>query len=225
MRAPLLALCAVLSPLASAQEGTLAFKPDPDEERPVVKQASVRPQGSNFALTLQFDKTPWGEECRKRCANATLLLDSDGDARTGLQAGEGKPQTGADLGVTVQGQVDYGGESAAYFVKAKVRQLAEDDKRLDDGDVISDLDHRVDQARLELDGKEIRVLLDASRATLPAGKSCRLIYLAPLAKPVVATCRGMAAGAGSSSQPAVIRGEHRNKKVRAKAYEEQVKGR
>ncbi|MDQ3267022.1 MAG: hypothetical protein M3Y59_25770 [Myxococcota bacterium] len=221
MRSTLVILGALLSPLAPGAEGTLTFKPDPDEERPVVRRASVRPQGTDFALTLEFDKTPWGEECKKRCANATLLIDTDGDPKTGLQAGAGKPQTGADLGVLVQGYTDFGEESAAHYIRVKIRALEDNDARMESGDVVADLDHRRDRERLGVEGKEVRIMVDASRATLPAGKKCRLIYLPPLSKPVVVPCRGMG-GFSPGSAPDILRSTNSKRRVTTKPYEEPV---
>ncbi len=223
MRATLVILGAVLSPLAVGVEGTLTFKPDPDEERPVVRRASVRPQGTDFALNLDFDKTPWGEECKKRCANATLLIDTDGDPKTGMQTGEGKPQTGADLGILVQGHTDFGEESAGHYIRVKIRALEDNDTRLDSGDVIAELDHRRDRERLGVEGKEVRIMVDASRATLPTGKKCRLIYLPPLSKPVVVPCRGMG-GVSRGSAPEILRSNNPKRRVKTKPYEEPVGG-
>lgn len=228
MRAPLVLLTAVLAPLSwggvPPGDGRLVYKPAPgdESERPVVRVASVRPLGSDFALALEFDKVPWGKDCKQRCANATLLIDTDGDAATGLQAGKDRPQTGADLGIVVQGLIDYGEESGISYVKVKIRQLADDDTSLDAGDVVAELDHRRDRERLDVEGKEIRVLIDASSATLPAAKGCRLIYVVPLAKPVVARCRGMGAS-GTGSHVDIVRGEPR-KKVK-KSLEEEVRRR
>jgi hypothetical protein len=218
MRATFLTIGLLSSSLAAAQSvGTLTYKPpaDDDNERPLVRVASLRPQANDFALSLEFDKAPWGEACKKRCANATLLIDTDADAATGLQAGQGKPQTGADLAIVVQGLTDYGEESGGSYVKVKIRQLADDDATIDAGDMVAELDHRRDRERLDVEGKEIRILIDASSTTLPAAKSCRLLYLAPLAKPVVARCRGMGDSNGAGSKVDVIRGDARKRTKKA----------
>lgn len=177
--------------------GTLTYKPT-DDERPVVKTASLRPSGSNYALRLEFDRAPWGPSCKNRCANATFYIDTDDDKTTGLQAGEDKPQTGADLSVTVQGVQEFGEVSGGSRLRAKIRLLDAAARRLEDGDLVAELDHRTDRDRLEAEGTEVNVLIDASMGTLPSGKRCRFVYVPSGAKPVFAKCKGLGDQGGSN---------------------------
>ncbi len=220
------ALLAFLLPaFAAAQEGTIRHKPPPGEpeERPSLLMVSVRPQGSNFAFKLEFDRPPWGEECKNRCANVVLLLDTDSDPTTGLQMGQGNPKTGADLAVQIQGMRDYLGESATVYLKAKVRYLDTNAARIEDGDVIAEMDHRKDLDRLVSDGKEVFALVDATNGLLPTGAKCRLVYHPPAEKPLVAKCAGLAAAKGGTGLK-VIKGTGKKGPVRSKAKEEPAGG-
>jgi hypothetical protein len=179
-------------PAAAAATGTLTYKPTKDDERPMVVKATIHPQGNDFALQLEFNKPPMGPECKNRCANAQLLLDTDDDVTTGMQQGRGKPPTGADLSIAVIGGQDYSDTGKTQnFVQAKVRQLTTDARIPEDGELISSLDTRFERERLEVDGKEVRISIDATSGMLPQGKTCRLLYLPPSSKAIVVKCKGM----------------------------------
>nr|WP_328707065.1 hypothetical protein [Citreicoccus inhibens] len=206
MRLPALLACTLLLGGSAAAAGktnvTFRYKPPMDEERPVITDATVGPQGSDFAMRLRFDKLPWGDDCKNRCANATLFLDTDANPHTGLRLGNGAPENGADLAVIIQGARDYkeGGTSSA-FLRVKVRQLGDEAKSADDGELLAELNHRQDPERVQSDGTTVYVLVDATTATLPSGRKVRVIYHPPGAKPVQGTVSGMlGSGAGSSVQ-------------------------
>src|SRR3954468_4408926 len=113
-RALLLLLAFPLSALGG-EKPCIAYKVPPnadEDDRPVATAITVGPQGSDYAFKLDFNKEPWGEGCKTRCANATVFLDTDNNKATGLklpQKDDGKdaPETGADLAVTVQGLREY----------------------------------------------------------------------------------------------------------------------
>lgn len=209
MKKPLFPLlCALLATSASAKErATLRYKPPPDEERPVVVETTVRPQGSDFALRLVFDKLPFGKECRNRCANATLWLDTDGNSGTGLRLPGKAAENGADLAITVQGAREYltGGGGDAYL-RVKVRRLASNAHTVNDGDVLIELDHRKDPERIFIEERTVFLLIDATHSTLPSGKKMRVIYHPPGHKALQATVPGMLSGRASNKMLLFKRG-------------------
>src|SRR5687767_10503584 len=70
------------------------------DERPVATSIVVGPQGNDYAFRVDFNGLPWGAECKNRCANATIFLDTDNNTKTGLQLGQSdSAETGADLSV------------------------------------------------------------------------------------------------------------------------------
>jgi hypothetical protein len=194
VKRPLLPLvCTLLATSASAKESaTFRYTPSPDEQRPVVVEASVGPKGSDFALRLRFNEIPWGEECKTRCANATLLLDTDGNPSTGLQLGRGAPENGADVAVIIQGAREYKEQGADTFLRVKVRQLSSDAHSVDDGDMLAEMDHRNDSERVQVDGKTVFVLVDAS--ALPSAHKARVVYHPAGGKAVQASIKGTLTG-------------------------------
>lgn len=194
MKRPLLPLvCTLLATNALAKDSaTFRYTPPPDEPRPVVVEASVAPKGSDFALRLRFNEVPWGEECKTRCANATLLLDTDANASTGLKLSKGSPENGADLAVIIQGAREYKEKGADTFLRVKVRQLSADAHTIDEGDMLVEMDHRNDADRVQVDGKTIFVLVDASN--LPSAHKARVIYHPAGGKAVQASIKGTLTG-------------------------------
>ncbi|WP_225413212.1 hypothetical protein [Stigmatella hybrida] len=207
MKRPLLTLAWTLlaSTSAAAPKSTLRYSPPPDEERPVIVDATVGPQGSDFAMRLVFNKDPWGEACKNRCANATLFLDTDSNAATGLQLGKGVPETGADLAVIVQGAREYKEHRADTFLRVKVRQLADNAASVDEGEALADLNHRQDPERVQLDERTVYLLIDGTSSTLPSGRKVRVIYHPPGGKAIQGTLPGMLSS-GSGSGVRIFRG-------------------
>ncbi len=198
MRAALAVALLAASALArAADDGVLRYKVPAGEEndRSWLVYAHVQPQGSNFAVKLEFSRPPWGEDCKNRCGNAVLWIDTDGDPSTGIQA-PGKPMHGADLAVHVEGVRDYAGESATTYLRAKVWQLSADSARMEDGEILAELDHRRDTERLVSEGKEVFVLVDGTSTALPVGKSCKVTYVPPGDKAISARCRGLGTASG-----------------------------
>ncbi len=177
----------------------ITYKPtsnDP-EDRPVATEIVAGPEGSDYAFRVKFDKTPWGEACKNRCANATIFLDTDNSKSTGLQLSQkSAAETGADLAITIQGVREYREASADTKLRVKVRQYANDATSIDAGEALSELDHRRDPERLQVDGDTVYVLVDATSGTLPSGAKMRVIYHPPDAKPLVAVTRGLLAPGG-----------------------------
>lgn len=195
----LLASSAVAAPpkaskAAPAKGTTFRYNPPADEQRPVVVEATVAPKGSDYSLRLRFSHVPWGEECKTRCANATILLDTDANTNTGLKLGKDAPETGADLAVIVQGVREWKEKGADTFLRVKVRQLANDARTIEEGDLLVEMDHRQDPERVQADDKTVFVLVDATSATLPSSAKARVIYHPPGAKAVVASIKGMSTG-------------------------------
>ncbi len=176
--------------LAKAPKGAITYRVNKrlTDGRPEVAQSSIRTQKDDFALKVEFDVPPTGA-CGERCAQSTFLLDTDNDAATGLQQGLGKAHTGADLAITLQGSADK--------LAVLVRQFKDEDRTVEDGDVVQQLDSVKDPRAVKLDGKTVNLLVDASSATLPSGKQCRLVFLPRSARPLTTQCEGM----GKKSEP------------------------
>jgi len=195
---------------AAPPRSTFRYTAPQDEERPVIVEALIAPQGSDFAMRLRFNKEPWGEQCKNHCANATILLDTDDNPSTGLQLGKKLPETGADMAVIIQGVRDYRGTSSNALLRVKVRQLTGETKDVDGGEALADLTNHQDPERIQLDEATVYLLIDATGPTLPSGRKVRVIYHPPIAKPLQATIAGMLSG-GSSSSVRIFRGSGNNK--------------
>ncbi|MFP2930063.1 hypothetical protein ACLESO_33675 [Pyxidicoccus sp. 3LG] len=198
---PLL-VCTLLTStgVAAKEKSTFRYTAPPDGERPVIVDATVGPQGSDFALRLRFDKSPWGEECKNRCANATVLLDTDNSKQSGLRLTQDSPVNGADLAIIVQGVREYAKQEGAQpetWLRVKVRQLGNDARSVDDGELLAELSHKQDAERLHSDETTVYILVDATSATLPSARKARVVYQPPGSKPLQATIGGMIGGGGS----------------------------
>ncbi|GHG74861.1 hypothetical protein [Comamonas sp. JC664] len=200
MKRPLL-LCTLLAStaLAAKERSTFRYAAPPDGERPVIVDATVGPQGSDFAMRLRFDKAPWGEECKSRCANATVLLDTDNSKQTGLRLSQNSPVNGADVAIVIQGVRDYAkqeGGAAQSWLRVKIRALSNGASSVDDGELLAEFNHRQDPERLQVDGETIYLLMDATNATLPSARKARVVYQPPGGKPIQAVIAGMIGGGG-----------------------------
>lgn len=193
-------LSTLISCLAAAGEKPcITYKAPPsqdEDDRPVAIAITVGPQGSDYAFKIDFNKEPWGESCKTRCANATVFLDTDNNKSTGLKLpakddGKDAPETGADLAVTVQGLREYKAESSLSTLKVKVKQYAEDATSADQGTDLVEMDVRRDAERLNADGKTIYLLVDANVGSLPSNPKIRVIYHPPDAKPLIGYAKGL----------------------------------
>lgn len=199
---PTLLACSLLAGATASAAGrtasTLRYKPSQDEERPVIVDATIGPQGSDFAMRLKFNKEPFGEECKQRCANLTLFLDTDNSTQSGLQLTGNKkaPENGADLAIVIQGVREYKRQDAPPEValRVKVRQLGSDATSADAGELLADLNNRQDPERVQTDGNTVYLLVDATSALLPSARKVRVIYHPPGSKALTATINGMAGG-------------------------------
>lgn len=174
---------------------TYKAPPSTEEDRPVATAITVGPQGSDYAFKVDFNKEPWGEICRNRCANATIFLDTDNDKRTGLKlpaaGGKEAPETGADLAVTIQGTREYKSESSLSTLKIKVKQYSEESTSADQGTDLVDMDARSDTERLNPVEKTVYLLVDANIGSLPSNPKVRVIYHPPETKPIVGYAKGL----------------------------------
>lgn len=213
MKRSLLSLaCTLLATTSAAAPPRSTFRytaPKDEHQRPLIVDATIGPQGSDFAMRLRFDKEPWGDACKNRCANATLFLDTDHSTSTGLQLGK-QAETGADLAVIIQGIREYKGTSSTAALRVKVRQLTAEDRSIEDGDALADLIHYQDPERIQLEEDTVYLLIDATAPTLPSARKVRVIYHPPTAKAVQATIAGMLSG-GSSSGVRIFRGNSNSK--------------
>ncbi|OJT17453.1 hypothetical protein BO221_45930 [Archangium sp. Cb G35] len=206
MKRPLLPLAlTLLATSAMAKDrATLRHTPSADEERPVVVDATVGPQGGDFALRLRFQKPPFGQECGSRCANATVLIDTDANPRSGLKLSDKAPENGADLAIIVQGTRDMSGASSDNYLRVKVRQLADGARTVDEGELIAELDHRRDSDRVHIEDNTVFLLIDASN-NVPSGRKARIVYHPPGGKALQATIPGMLSGSANNSKVMIFR--------------------
>ncbi|HZI11495.1 MAG TPA: hypothetical protein VE153_14025 [Myxococcus sp.] len=213
---PLLACMLLASAPAAArprEKSTFRYTAPPDEDRPVIVDATIGPQGSDFALRLRFNRAPWGEACKNRCANATILLDTDSSKQTGLRLTQDSPANGADLAILVQGVREYPKEQGANpetWLRAKVRLLADNARSADDGELLAELSHRHDTERLYVDEATVYLLVDATNATIPSARKVRVVYQPPGSKPLQATIPGMV-GTGAGRGVTIFKGSKRGK--------------
>ncbi|QSQ18641.1 hypothetical protein JY651_25065 [Pyxidicoccus parkwayensis] len=202
MKRPLpLLVCTLLAStsFAAKEKSTFRYNAPPDGERPVIVDATVGPQGSDFAMRLRFNREPWGEVCKSRCANATLLLDTDSSKQTGLHLTQDGPANGADVAIVVQGVREAATEDGAppeTWLRVKVRLLANDARSADDGELLAELNHRQDTERLHVDENTVYVLVDATSPAIPSARKVRVVYQPPGAKAVQASIPGMIGGGG-----------------------------
>lgn len=202
--APLIFLS--LAPAAMAQRGpsgTLTYKPHKlaTDGRPTATKIHLGTKGTDFVLTLEYDKAPYGADCKNRCARSTFLIDTDNDLDTGLQQGRGRAVSGADLLVLLEGFEGVADGKPAPFVKVTIKRFSEGDRLLDEADLVTTLDERASPQRLKLDGTKVTVTLDASSEAVPVGKASRIVYLAPGVSPLTAQAVGL------TRKPAAVRAE------------------
>ncbi|MFE8596773.1 hypothetical protein [Archangium violaceum] len=206
MKRPLLPLALTLLATSTMAKDRATFRhtPSADEERPVVVDATVGPQGGDFALRLRFQKPPFGQECGSRCANATVLIDTDSNPRSGLKLSDKAPENGADLAIIVQGTRDMSGASSDHYLRVKVRQLADGARTVDEGELIAELDHRRDSDRVHIEDSTVFLLIDASN-NVPSGRKARIVYHPPGGKALQATIPGMLSGSANNSKVMIFR--------------------
>jgi hypothetical protein len=179
--------------VAAKEKPTFHYEAPSDEERPVIVDATIGPQGSDFAMRLRFNRAPWGEACKNRCANATLLLDTDSNKQTGMRLTGDAPGNGADLAIVIQGVREAGAPPEAWL-RVKVRLLADNARSPDDGELLAELSHRQDEERLHVDESTVYLLVDATSPAIPSARKVRVIYQPPGGKPIQATIPGMIGG-------------------------------
>jgi hypothetical protein len=195
VRLALLALLPLIA--AAADKPTLKFKPaagDDEDDRPVATVVTVGPQGSDIALKVEFNRAPWGEACKTRCGNATLFIDTDDSTATGLQLGKAMPETGADLAITIQGAREMQQETAAPVLRVKAKLIPDGSTSIESGDAFAEFDLRRDPDRVQFEGTTVYVLVDATNAALPTGRTMRVIYHPPGQKAVTGKAKGLQAG-------------------------------
>jgi hypothetical protein len=183
-------------PAAPAKPDSIRYTPPADapEERPLPTEINASLQGSGYAVRITFNRVPWGDQCKNRCANVTIFLDTDNDKLTGIQLGKDKPETGADLAVTVQGTREYKEKSAEALLRARVRHLPDNSNTLEAGTVLAEMDHQHDPDKIQLDGNHVFVLVDATNISIPSGKVLRVVYHPPADKPLELTTKGILGG-------------------------------
>ncbi|MGV3624353.1 MAG: hypothetical protein ACO1OB_26270 [Archangium sp.] len=186
------------SSAAFAEKPTITYKPaaSGEDDRPVLTSIVVSPQGTDYALKLEFDKVPWGEECKNRCANTTLFLDTDNNKGTGLKLADAKAaETGTDLVLSIQGvKVMREGQSKPSL-RVKVSSYSEEATSVEEGHSLAELDPVADAERVLSSDTSLYLLIDANLGALPSGKQLRVVYHPPDSKPLVGVTKGLASPA------------------------------
>lgn len=205
-----LALALLSTSLAAAKDKpTITFKPPAADEdsRPVATELYVSPDGSDYLVRAEFDREPFGESCKNRCANATVFLDTDNNKSSGLQLLSGGPENGADLAVSIQGTREFKEESSVLMLKVKVRYLRDGLTNLDEGNVLAELDQKRDAERVKVEGNTVSLRIDATDGMIPSGKQMRVVYHPPESKALVGSAKGLLAG-GSGRVDVYKKGKH-----------------
>lgn len=187
-----------ISSVAFAEKPTIAYKPaaSGEEDRPVLTSIVVSPQGTDYALKLEFDKIPWGEECKNRCANTTLFLDTDNNKATGLKLADAKAaETGTDLVLIIQGIKVMREGASKPALRIKVSSYSEEATSVEEGKMLAELDPVSDSERVLSSDTSLYLLVDANLGALPAGKQLRVVYHPPDSKPLVGIAKGLASPA------------------------------
>ncbi len=195
MSSRLLFAACLVATFAGAEKPTITYKAPAsgEDERPVLTSIVVSPQGTDYAFKLEFNKAPWGDACRTRCANATLFLDTDNNKATGLKLADPKaPETGADIAVTIQGAKSLSETVTASVLRIKVMQYAEDATSVEEGHTLTELDPVNDSERVLASDTSVYLLIDANMGNQPAGKQLRLVYHPPDSKPLIGMAKGIA---------------------------------
>ena len=192
-RIVLLAALSFASVAIAGEKPSIVNKSPPsgEDDRPVATAITVGPQGSDYAFQVDFNKEPWGESCKTRCANATIFLDTDNNKATGLKLPGNAAETGADLAVIIQGSREYKANSSQATLKVKVRQYSEDATNLEQGTDLVEMDVHNDTERLNAAEKTVYLLVDANIGSLPSNPKIRVIYHPPDQKPMVGTAKGL----------------------------------
>ena len=184
-----------MASVAFADKPTLSYKAPPsgDDDRPVMTSIVISPQGTDYAFKLEFNKTPWGEDCKTRCANATLFLDTDNNKTTGLKLADPKAaETGTDIAVTIQGSKALKDGVPTAVLRVKVMQYSEDAISVEEGRTLIEMDPINDAERVLASDTSVYLLIDANMGEQPAGKRLRVIYHPPESKPLVGLAKGLA---------------------------------
>ncbi len=195
MTSRLLVALLLSSTLSWAQKPTITYKPpaSTEDDRPVLTSIVVGAQSSDYAFNLEFDKRPWGEDCRNRCASATLFIDTDNNRQTGLKLADPKAaETGADLVVTIQGTRSMAGDTPRPVLRVKVSGYSESARDVEDAHLLAELDPTLDSERVLTLDNAVYLLIDGNLGALPIGKQLRVIYHPPGSKPLVGQARGLA---------------------------------
>lgn len=194
MSSRILAVSLVIASTAFADKPTISYKAPAsgEEDRPVLTTIVVSPQGTDYAFKLEFDKLPWGEECKNRCANTTLFLDTDNNKTTGLKLADPKAaETGADLVVTIQGVKVMKEGAPKPTLRVKVSSYPENATAVEDGQTLAEMDPVNDDERVLASDVSLYLLIDANMGELPQGKQLRVIYHPPESKPLVGMAKGL----------------------------------
>jgi hypothetical protein len=180
----------------AAEKPVIVYKapPSTEDDRPVAVAITVGPEGSDYALRVDFNKEPWGEGCHTRCAIATLFLDTDNNKTTGLKLSDPKaPESGADLSITIQGLRELKEGVVTSQLKVKVKQFAEDATSIEQGTSLSEFDPTNDPERVRAVEKSVYLLVDTNIGTLPVGQKVRVVYHPPDSKPLIGMAKGIGA--------------------------------
>ncbi|MBE2248432.1 MAG: hypothetical protein IAE78_02710 [Myxococcus sp.] len=185
---------------AFAQKPAITYKapPSTEDDRPVITEIVVGPQGSDYAFKVEFNKEPWGDPCGTRCANATIFLDTDNSKETGLKLKDSKAlETGADLAIIIQGTRVYKEGSSRSVLKVLVRQYAEDATDVEQGRQLAELDPIQDSEHVLAQGTSVYLLIDTNIGNIPTATRARVIYHPPDSKALVGNVQGLLAPGGS----------------------------
>ncbi len=196
MTSRILLFLTLVGTAAQAQKPTIVYKPPSSEEndRPVIISVVAGAQGTDYAFNVEFDKMPWGVDCKNHCANATLFLDTDNNRETGLKLADPKAaETGADMVVTIQGTRALSSGQLKPVLRVKLLGFSEKSSSVSDAHLLAELDPVIDAERVLPMDNSVYLLVDGNLGALPVGKQLRVIYHPAGSPALVGLARGLAA--------------------------------
>ena len=180
---------------AAPLKKTISWSPPPstEDDRPLISSIIASAQDTDYVLTLELDKAPFGEACQNHCVNATVFLDTDNSKGTGLKLKDSKaPEAGADLAIIVQA-ARAPGAGARSDLKVRVMQFNEDATSLEQATELTELTLMRDGERVRVEGNTVSVRVDPNLGNQPAGAKMRVVYHPPDHAPLVGMAPGLAA--------------------------------
>ncbi len=187
---------------------TLAAPPPADADRPVVTQLFVDRKDNDLVFQLDFDREPTGESCKSRCANATLFLDTDKNAKTGVKLEDARaPENGADVSITFQASRDYIENNLVPSLSVLIKSFRGKASAAHLGEKVFSWDSRHDPERVRVQDKSVVLLVDVSSLPVAIAPRMRVVYHPPGSAAVVGDAEGVTLTRGGGKVEVLKKGK------------------